>query len=117
MPPATFVRTLAQTAETLIIALAGGTAFTLLGFPAGLVSGSVLAVAAAALLGRPVKVPVPLARACYVLIGILLGAVVTPQTLKGLASWPVSIALVMIAALGMLVATTTYLRVVHRWDP
>src|SRR5580693_1015270 len=107
MPPATFVRTLAQTAETLIIALAGGTAFTLLGFPAGLVSGSVLAVAAAALLGRPVKVPVPLARACYVLIGILLGAVVTPQTLRGIVAWPVSIALVMIAALGMLVATTS----------
>ncbi len=117
MPPAPALRTLSETAETLIIALAGGTAFTLLGFPAGLVSGSVLAVAAAALLGRPVKVPVPLARACYVLIGILLGAVVTPQTLKGLASWPVSIALVMIAALGMMLATATYLRLVHRWDP
>ena len=60
--------------------------------------------------------PLPLARVCYVLIGILLGAVVTPQTLKGLASWPVSIALVMIAALGMMLATATYLRVVHRWD-
>jgi uncharacterized protein len=74
MPPAASVlRTFAQTAETLIIALAGGAAFTLLGFPAGLISGSVLAVAAAALLGRPVRVP-----AGYVLIGILLGAVVTP---------------------------------------
>jgi uncharacterized protein len=118
MPPAApALRTLSETAETLIIALAGGAAFTLLGFPAGLISGSVLAVAAAALLGRPVRVPVPLARACYVLIGILLGAVVTPQTLKGLTTWPVSIALVMIAALGMMLATTTYLRVVHRWDP
>jgi membrane AbrB-like protein len=101
----------------LIIALAGGATFTLLGFPAGLISGSVLAVAAAALLGRPAKVPAALARACYVLIGILLGAVVTPQTLKGLTSWPVSIALVMIAALGMMLATATYLRLVHRWDP
>jgi uncharacterized membrane protein AbrB (regulator of aidB expression) len=51
LPAASFARTLAQTAETLIIALAGGTAFTLLGFPAGLISGSVLAVAAAALWG------------------------------------------------------------------
>jgi uncharacterized protein len=117
MPPAPALRTFVETVETLIIALAGGAAFTLIGFPAGLISGSVLAVAAAALLGRPVKVPVPLARACYVLIGILLGAVVTPQTLRGIVAWPVSIALVLIAALGMLVATTTYLRVVHRWDP
>ena len=54
LPP---LRALIETAETLAIALAGGLTFTLLGFPAGLVSGSVLAVAAAALLGRPVKVP------------------------------------------------------------
>jgi uncharacterized protein len=116
MPPAPVLRTLAETAETLTIALLGGGAFTLLGFPAGLVSGSVLAVAAAALLGRPVQVPVPLARACYVVIGILLGAVVTPQTLKGFAAWPVSIALVMVATLGMMLATAAYLRTVHRWD-
>jgi membrane AbrB-like protein len=117
MLPAALLRTFAETAETLTIALLGGAAFTLLGFPAGLISGSVLAVAAAALLGRPVQVPVPLARACYVLIGILLGAAVTPQTLKGLAAWPVSIALVTIATFGMMLATTTYLRLVHGWDP
>lgn len=116
LPAASFARTLAQTAETLIIALAGGTAFTLLGFPAGLISGSVLAVAAAALLGRPVRVPVPLARIGYVLIGILLGAVVTPETVKGFTAWPVSIALVMVAAVCMMLATATYLRMVHGWD-
>jgi membrane AbrB-like protein len=116
LPAASFARTLAQTAETLIIALAGGTAFTLLGFPAGLISGSVLAVAAAALLGRPVRLPVPLARIGYVLIGILLGAVVTPETVKGFTAWPVSIALVMVAAVCMMLATATYLRMVHGWD-
>lgn len=115
MPPAVR-RTLSETAETLIIALAGGAAFTLLGFPAGLISGSVLAVAAAALLGRPVKVPAPLARAGYVLIGILLGAVVTPQTLKGFTAWPVSVALAMTAAFGMMATTASYLRTVHGWD-
>jgi uncharacterized protein len=117
MSTAPLLRTLTQTTETLIIALLGGAAFTLLGFPAGLVSGSVLAVAAAALLGRPVMVPAPLAWACYVLIGMLLGAVVTPQTLRGFAAWPVSVALVMIGALAMMAATASYLRVVHRWDP
>ncbi|MGA3307354.1 MAG: AbrB family transcriptional regulator [Xanthobacteraceae bacterium] len=117
LPAFPALRALLKPAETLLIALAGGVAFTLLGFPAGLVSGSVLAVAAAALLGRPVKVPLPLARVCYVIIGILLGAVVTPQTLKGFTTWPVSVALLMVAALGMIVATASYLRVVHRWDP
>jgi uncharacterized protein len=117
MPPAaSFIRASTQTAETLIIALVGGATFTLLGLPAGLISGSVLAVATAALLGRPVTVPTMLARACYVLIGISLGAVVTPQTVKGFAAWPGSIALVMVGAIAMILATATYLRVVHGWD-
>src|SRR6202034_1371343 len=116
MLPAALLRTFAETAETLTIALLGGAAFTLLGFPAGLISGSVLAVATAALLGRPVYVPVVLAWVGYVLIGILLGAVVTPQTVKGFAAWPVSIALVMVGAICMILAIATYLRMVHGWD-
>lgn len=109
-------RTLTETAETLAIALAGGLLFTYLQLPAGLVSGSVLAVAAAALLGRPVRMPLPLARICYVIVGILLGAVVTPETLRGVTTWPVSIALLMVCSVVMIVATMTYLRIVHRWD-
>jgi membrane AbrB-like protein len=110
-------RTLLDIAETLAIALAGGLTFTLLGLPAGLVSGSVLAVATAALLGRPVNLPLAFARVCYVIVGILLGAVVTPDTLRGVATWPASIAILMVGALAMMVATMSYLRVVHRWDP
>jgi uncharacterized protein len=109
-------RILTETAETLAIALAGGLTFTLLGLPAGLVSGSVVAVATAALLGRPMRVPLPLARICYVVVGTLLGTVVTPETLRGVITWPASIALLMLASLGMIAATMTYLRFVHRWD-
>jgi uncharacterized protein len=109
-------RILTETAETLAIALAGGLTFTLLGLPAGLVSGSVVAVAAAALFGRPMRVPLPLARVCYVVVGTLLGTVVTPETLRGVITWPASVALLMLASLGMIAATMTYLRVVHRWD-
>jgi membrane AbrB-like protein len=85
------------TIETLLVAAAGGVAFVFLGIPAGLVSGSVLAVAIAALIGRPMKVPLPVARLCFLMIGILLGAIVTPETLR-------------------VVATTSYLRFVHGWD-
>jgi uncharacterized protein len=116
MDPA-FRRILIETAETLAYALAGGVSFIFLGLPAGLVSGSVLAVATAALLGRPVRVPLPLARVCYVIVGTLLGTVVTPETLRGVATWPASIALLMLASLAMIAATMTYLRLVHRWDP
>jgi uncharacterized protein len=108
--------TLIETAETLAIALAGGLTFTYLGLPAGLVSGSVLAVAIAALARRPVKVPPRLSLICYLIIGILLGAVVTPETLRGVAVWPLSVALLMLCSLAMIAATLGYLRVVHRWD-
>jgi len=99
-------RVLAETAETLAIALAGGLTFTYLALPAGLVSGSVLAVATAALLGRPVRMPLPLARICYVIVGILLGAVVTPETLRGVTTWPVSIALLMLCSVVLMLATS-----------
>jgi membrane AbrB-like protein len=113
LPP----RTLIETAETLTIALAGALAFVFLGLPAGLVSGSVLAVATAALIGGPVRIPLGLARVCYVIVGALLGTVVTPETLRGITTWPVSIALVMLGSIAMMLATMSYLRIVHRWDP
>src|ERR1700722_19578244 len=91
-------RTLIETAETLAIALAGGLTFTVLGLPAGLVSGSVLAVATAALLGRPVPVSLWVAYICYVIVGALLGAVMTPKTLRGVTTWPASIALLLLAS-------------------
>jgi uncharacterized protein len=115
-PASPALRTLAETAETLIIALAGGAAFTLVGFPAGLICGSVLAVATAALLRRPVKVPAPLARVCFTVIGIQLGVVITPETIKSFAAWPASIVLVMVASLAMMAVTATYLHRVHNWD-
>jgi membrane AbrB-like protein len=102
-------------AETLLIAAAGGATFLMIGFPAGLVTGSMLAVAVAALLGRPMKGVLPMARACYVIIGTLLGAVVTPATLAGIATWPLSIALLALSSALMLIVTTVYLRVVHGW--
>ncbi len=109
-------RDLIRTAETLLIATVGGVVFSLIGFPAGLISGSLLSVAVAGLLRRPVVIPIGLSRVISVLVGISLGAVVTPETLKGLAAFPLSIAVLGIATLCMILATTSYLRFVHGWD-
>jgi membrane AbrB-like protein len=103
-------------AETIAIAAAGGITFSLIGVPAGLVSGSILSVATAALAGRPTKVPLWLARVCFVLVGMLLGAVVRPETLRGIVTWPASIALLTLSTAVTIVATTAYLRFAHRWD-
>jgi membrane AbrB-like protein len=108
--------TLLHVAETLLVAACGGLTFALLGLPAGLIMGSLLTVAVAALLGRPMTAPLPLARVIYVLVGISLGAVVTPDTLHGIATFPLSIAVLTVATISMIVATTSYLRFVHGWD-
>src|SRR6185312_12757696 len=48
--------------------------------------------------------------------GISLGAVVTPETLKGLAAFPFAVVVLLISTLGMIFATSSYLRFVHGWD-
>lgn len=102
--------------ETLAIATAGGAALGLIGVPAGWLSGSILAVAGASLAGRPTLIPAPLMRAIFVLIGISLGAVVTPETLHGMATYPLSIAVLLLAMAVISVVGAGYLQLVHRWD-
>jgi len=105
-----------QLAETLAIAAIGGLTLGLLGLPAGFLSGSILAVAATSLAGRPMLVPAPMMRAIFVLIGISLGAVVTPATLHGMATYPLSIAVLLAAMACVGVGGAAYLRVVHGWE-
>jgi membrane AbrB-like protein len=102
-------------AETLAIAAAGGATLGFLGVPAGWLSGAILAVAAAAFAGRPPLMPSLLTRAIFVVIGISLGAVVTPQTLHGVAAYPASIAVLIVAMIGVSIAGTAYLHYVHGW--
>lgn len=106
---------LRRLAETLAIGVAGGMALGLTGMPAGYLSGSIIAVAIAALGGRPMLVPVPLARALFVLIGVTLGGVVTPDTLNGMATYPLSIAVLLVAMTVVGFAGAAYLRIVHGW--
>ena len=109
-------RRLLRIAETLLIALIGGVIMNALGLPAGFVSGSVLAVAAASLLGRPTAVPPNLVRVVLVVIGIALGSVVTPATLAALTAYPASIALVAVGTLAIMGGTALYLHLVHGWS-
>jgi len=109
-------RIVRQTAETLLIGAAGGMLLNSVGFPAGLISGSVLAVAAATLFGRPLGIPSPLARVIFVLSGITIGSAVSPETLHSLIDYPLSIAVLVCATAIMTTATWAYLRYVHRWD-
>ena len=102
-------------AETLAFAAVGGGSLGLLGVPAGYLSGSILLVACASIAGRPLQIPVLPMCILMVLIGISLGAVVTPATLRGMANYPLSIAVLLVAMVCVSIAGAAYLRVVHGW--
>jgi len=107
---------LARTAETLALATAGGLGLGLTGVPGGYLSGAILAVSAAALAGRPMLVPVPLMRTIFVLLGISLGSVMTPEMLHGMAKYQLSIAVLLVGMSCIGLACAAYLRIVHGWD-
>jgi membrane AbrB-like protein len=109
-------RLLAHFAETMFFAAAGGTVLGLAGVPGGWLSGAILSVAGAALSGRPMHVPLPLNRIIFVLIGTSLGAVVTPETLQGIATYPLSVVVLIVAMAAVSYAGGEYLRHVHGWD-
>jgi membrane AbrB-like protein len=114
--PVPATQTLRRTIETLLIAAAGGLLFDLASFPAGWIAGSMIFSAAAALAGRPLGLPANLARAFYIVLGMSIGAVATPKTVLGVATWPMSIAAVTLAMGAVTLGTTVYLKRVHGWD-
>jgi membrane AbrB-like protein len=109
-------RKLARFAESIAIGTAGGFLFNAMHFPAGWLAGAMLFAAAAALAGRTITLPRALARACSIAIGISIGGVVTPETLRGIANWPFSIVMVTVAMAAATLATVTYLTRVHGWN-
>ena len=107
---------LRRLAETLLVGAVGGAAFASVGLPAAWLSGSMLAVSIWALARRPVLVPDPLAKVVFVVIGISLGAGVTPETIARMNAWPLSLLMLSVTMAAITLAVTLYLRYVHGWD-
>lgn len=80
-------------AVALSAGLAGAGAATLAGLPAAALIGSTVAVTLAALLGLKPEVPGLLRNCAFLVIGVTLGAGVTPHFLSDIAKWPVSLAM------------------------
>ncbi len=116
MPPTTARLKLRRFIESLLIGAVGGYLLDAAKFPAGWLAGAMVFVAAAALAGRTIYVPTPIARAFFITLGITLGGVVTPETLRGIANWPFSIFMVSVAMALVTLATVTYLKRVHGWN-
>ena len=103
--------------ETLLIAIIGAFVAGLAGIPAGFLSGALVFVAIAGVAGRPTYVPSQLTNLALFTLGVVLGSAVTPETLKGISTWPMSIVFMAIALVLIFFCTGGYLRLVHKWDP
>ena len=77
---------------TLALSAAGGGIATLLGLPASWLVGGVVAVTAGSIAGQPIRMPDRLRDVAFLLIGMSMGASVAPDSLRLIASWPVTIA-------------------------
>ena len=93
---------------TLLVSAAGGSVATLLGLPAGWLMGGALAVALAAIAGLPMVMPDRLRDLTFLLIGMSMGASVAPDSLRLIASWPLTIAALALE-LALIVAVTGWM--------
>jgi membrane AbrB-like protein len=102
--------------RTLAIAAAGGVVAWVAGMPAGWMSGAMIAVAACAIGGLRVHVPVRLLDAVFVVIGALLGTGITPDIVTRVGAWPLSLAGLILSVAAMALAVQLYLVRVAGWD-
>ncbi len=102
--------------ETLVIGTAGGMLFLLANLPGGLISGAMIAVAVAAIAGRPLSMPPILTQTVLVLLGISLGSLVSRQLLQHMSSYPLTIALLALATFCATFGSSHYLQRFHGWD-
>lgn len=90
------LRDLPKLALTLALAAVGAGLFALLGLPVPWISGSMMAVAVAAFAGVPVLIPPWLRGIVFFVIGLNIGAAVTPETVTGVVTWPASILILLV---------------------
>jgi membrane AbrB-like protein len=105
-----------QYLETLAIGTIGGLLFLVTGLPGGLITGAMLAVGSAAMLGRSMAVPAHLTQAVLVLLGISLGSLMSRQLLQHLSSYPLTIGILALATFCTTFGSSYYLQRMHGWD-
>ena len=101
---------------TVAIAAAGGALFAALGLPAPWLTGSMIAVVAAAMADLPVGLPGRLREVAFVLLGISMGSSATPESAAQTQSWPGSLALLALSVVATLFEVAVYLERIHGWD-
>lgn len=103
-------------ALTLVVATAGGAAFSALGWPVAWLSGPMIAVAALAMTGAPVRFTPTFRDLAFLLAGTSLGSTVTPDALAAIARYPASILGLTISVVASVVVSSYLLERLFGWD-
>lgn len=103
-------------ARVMAIGVAGGGAFAFAGLPAPWLSGAGLAAGLAAVAGVPVEVPGWLRGLSLVVLGVIAGSAVTPQSLAMMVHWPLSLAGLAVCVFLIMASVSLYLERVHGYD-
>ncbi len=102
---------------TLALGAIGGGLFDWFGMPAAWLAGAMVAVAAGAIgTSVPLHVPDWMREVAFTLIGMSMGAGVTPDTLRVMRTWPLSMILLAVSIAATVAVCSAYLERVHRWD-
>jgi membrane AbrB-like protein len=102
--------------ETLAIGIAGAGVFWWMALPGGLISGAMIVVGAAAIAGRPLALPLPVAHVILMTLGVSLGSMVSPQMLKDISNYPITIAVLALSTFGATLGSSLYLQRIHGWN-
>jgi len=102
--------------ETFAFGAAGGALFFWLNLPGGLISGAMIAVASAGMAGRKIGLPQPVAHVILMTLGLSLGAMVSPELIRNVSAYPLTIALLAAATFCATFGSSLYLQRVHGWD-
>ena len=108
---------LRATFVSLVLGAIGGLAGWAIGAPAPFLTGPALVVSVAAVSGLRCAVPPFLREACFLLVGLGLGAGITPEVLANARDWPVSLLAMVLTVLVILFGGDALLRRAFRCDP
>lgn len=104
------------TLQTIVVGALGAALFYFAELPGGLISGAMVAVAVFGVAGRPVGLPQPMAHVILMTLGLSLGSMVSPEMVKNLSAYPVTIALLAVATFCSTFGSSLYLQRFHGWD-
>lgn len=111
------LKVLTNDVAVVAAAAAGGLALQATGLPAGLLTGSMLAVMLAGSVLPLKDLSRPTSDAAMLLTGVVIGAAATPEALRAAAHYPGSILLLLLSILLTFVLVGLFLARLARWSP